>query len=257
MHCATCGNPLNEDSKFCGKCGASVLAEHASASTVEAAALPPQKDYTETAKQTGRQFYRFALQALQEPFRASQRADASQRTNGLIALLLLAFLMPFFSYLAARNAAVWTFGDAVPDVFFGVLVLQPFLYQLLFLAVFIAVNLGVGKWMRVEITYMSVLAKYGSLAILPVTGLLAANLFMLLSMNTVGTFFFFVSIALYITASTALLFSIQSGGTAKGLDVFYGVIMTNVAMAVFFLIVMMSMFDRMMGELGELSNWLM
>ncbi|MCA1021092.1 zinc-ribbon domain-containing protein [Halobacillus litoralis] len=257
MHCATCGNPLNEDSKFCGKCGASVLAEHASASTVEAAALPPQKDYTETAKQTGRQFYRFALQALQEPFRASQRADASQRTNGLIALLLLAFLMPFFSYLAARNAAVWTFGDAVPDVFFGVLVLQPFLYQLLFLAVFIAVNLGVGKWMRVEITYMSVLAKYGSLVILPVTGLLAANLFMLLSMNAVGTFFFFVSIALYVTASTALLFSIQSAETAKGLDVFYGVIMTNVAMAFFFLIVMMSMVDRMMGELGELSSWLM
>ncbi|WP_281658656.1 zinc-ribbon domain-containing protein [Halobacillus sp. Cin3] len=257
MHCATCGNPLNEDSKFCGKCGASVLAEHASASTVEAATLPPQKDYTATAKQTGRQFYRFALQALQEPFRASQRVDGSQRTNGFIALLLLAFLMPFFSYLAARNAArgLWAFGESVPDVFFGVLVLQPFLYQLLFLAVFIAVNLGVGKWMRVEITYMSVMAKYGSLVILPVTGLLAANLFMLLSMNTVGAFFFFVSIALYVTASTALLFSIHSGGEAKGLDVFYGVVMTNVAMAVFFLIVMMSMIDRMIGEMGVPYGW--
>ncbi|MGR9048718.1 DUF6574 domain-containing protein [Halobacillus faecis] len=212
----------------------------------------PQNEYVERAKNTSRQFYQFAIQSLKKPFSTCKEVNDGQKVNGLISLALFAFLFPLFSYFVTRNVSrgVGSFTGVNPDIPFGSFVIQPFFYALLFFAVFVAVHLGVGKMMKVETNYLSVLAKYGSLLVLPITGLLIANLFALLSLSAVATFFFFISLALFTAASFSLLFTLNAEKTSdSGLDVFYGLVITNIVMVIFYFIVGVSIFNQIIRDL--------
>ncbi|WP_156112548.1 zinc ribbon domain-containing protein [Halobacillus sp. BBL2006] len=264
MYCSQCGALMKEDAKFCGGCGSQLGQESQQVpastkahqqqqqgtqmSAASVAAPKQDSEYVEKAKHTSRQFFYFALQSLKAPLAASKKSNEKDKVNGLIAHVLLAFLIPLFTYFTAKS--VNTYG--VVEVSFGSVVFQPFFYLLIYLAVFTAVTLGVAKLMKVEVSFLSVMSKYGALNVIPVSLLLLSNLLAILSMNAVSTFLFIVGIGLFMVSNFALLFAINAEKkTNQGIDVYYGLIISNVVMAIFFAIVGMTVVERIMDQLSN------
>ncbi|MCA0985149.1 zinc ribbon domain-containing protein [Halobacillus yeomjeoni] len=267
MNCSKCGTEIVNEAKFCGGCGAAVVSNEANGEQLEmfemnqqqpqqqraSKAVPQGKkdsEYVEKAKVTSRLYLNFATGSLKAPFKASQNVNGSEKVNGVISMVLLAFFIPLFSYLAARS-----FSYGVVDVSFGT-VFQPFFYLLIFLTVFITVTFGVAKLMRVDVSFMDVLAKYGSLAVLPVVFLAAACLFSILSMDTLSAFVFFVGIVLGSVASSLLLFSVHSGKTTEGgLDLFYGILVLNVLLSIIFFVAGVNFIEGIVEQIGSNMLW--
>ncbi|MCA0987025.1 zinc ribbon domain-containing protein [Guptibacillus algicola] len=269
MNCSNCGAVYEENAKFCGGCGGQLNTNNAN----EAAQLNQQQvtqqmtaatvsttgtannEYLEKGKQISKNFFSFALEAFKGPMVASHKVTDSDKLNGIISLLLYAFLLPFFSYLTTKNLTNQVNNEFFPaasiPVPFGATVIQPFFYILIFLAVFTAVNFGVAKLMRVDLSFTNVMTRFGVFVVIPATLLFLAVLFAFISANFLSALFFFIGLGLFTVSSTSLLFSLKEKSSG-GLDVYYGLIITNVVMFIFFVIVVMTVLDRIINEMGSM-----
>ncbi|SDK13879.1 zinc ribbon domain-containing protein [Sediminibacillus albus] len=259
MHCSTCGSIMEKDSKFCGECGtqavqgqavpqAQAVGENEFASGHIQSEQPTGKagsfqenEYVQKGKKISKQFFGFALEALKSPMAASRRVTESDKVNGIIAHVLFALLLPLFTYIQAKKLS----GGFI-DVPFGSMVLQPFLVLLIFLAAYTAVNLGVAKLMKADHSFIEVLTRFGVFNVIPAAVLLVATVFSLLSINVFSFILFGIGVALFAVASFALTFSLKEHSQG-GLDVFYGLIVVNVAMTIILLIIG----DSIMGNIIE------
>lgn len=249
MYCQQCGTTIEADANFCGGCGLPASSVEGEA-VVRRAALPVPVGgpYTNRAARTGSSFVTFARDALKGPWQASRATGENQLLEGVLTLVAIALLMPLYSYFVAREAA-GGFGGFV-EVPFGATVLEPFLYMLLFLAVYAGINVGVAKLMHNDVSFKNVLARYGALAIIPGCGLVLANFLQLISLNFVGALVYLVTLVAFLLASVTLVFSIDADReTEGGLDSFYGLLITSVVMMLFFFLVGMSLVDRMVNQM--------
>ncbi|WP_062514719.1 zinc ribbon domain-containing protein [Halobacillus sp. KGW1] len=256
MYCAKCGTKNEEGIKFCAGCGTPVAAKLEPEQKVhrgeEAATreVSPGKDseYINKAKEQGKQFYGFAKQVLGGPFRESRVVGKEQKVNAMITIGLVLFLIPLFAYFMLNKMAdgFGPFFGYYYDVPFGEMVLKPFILLAVFTAVYIGVQYWVAKMMKVSVDFMTVLAKYGVLSVLPLVGLVIASLLMVVNVFTLALFLFLVSVGIFSLAGSALLFSLHSiKKEERGLDVFYGLIITNAVMYGFYYIVGSMMMDQM------------
>ncbi|WP_079478065.1 zinc-ribbon domain-containing protein [Halobacillus salinus] len=256
MFCTACGSQMKEGVQFCGSCGHAMTesADQArreaqvdeTAATSSVNRNTPENEYVQKSKEIGSQFYKFALQMLKEPFRAGKSVTEADKVNGIISNVLLAFLLPLFTYLMARS-----FSSEWVEVPFDLLVLQPFFYLLLFIAIYTVVVFGVGKLMRADVSYMAVVAKFGALNILPVTLMLASVVFSILSLSTLGTLVFAASLILFGASSMTLVFLVHaSKEDRRGLDVFYGLVITNVSMAIIYVLIGMSVMENIIEQIN-------
>ena len=218
MYCSNCGASYDEGSKFCGGCGSQIgggnsneatqqvnpqqVSQQMTAATVTTE--PANNEYIEKGKRISKNFFSFAIEAFKGPMSASHKVTESDKVNGIIAHLLFALLIPLFSYTTAKNITTNEYYE-IP-VPFGSVVIQPLLYILIFMAVFIAVNTGVAKLMRVNLSFMNVMTRLGVFIVIPTLLLLIAVVFAALSANFISLLFFFIGLRVYLL-SQVLLFS--------------------------------------------------
>ncbi|WP_226654804.1 zinc-ribbon domain-containing protein [Guptibacillus hwajinpoensis] len=264
MYCSNCGASNEENSKFCGGCGGQLGGSHSNEATPQqvtqqmtaatVAAEPTNNEYIEKGKLISKNFFSFAIQAFKGPMSASHNVTESDKVNGIIAHLLFAFLLPFFSYVTAKNVAPDGLYDFPITIPFGSFVIQPFLYILIFMAVFIAVNTGVAKLMRVNLSFMNVMTRLGVLIVIPTAAFVVAVLFAALSANVISLLFFFIGTSLFTVSSTSLVFSLKQKSTG-GLDVYYGLIITTVLMGIFYAIVIAVVVEKFTDQISNLMLW--
>ena len=261
MYCSNCGASYEENAKFCGGCGGQLSGDNANGEApkvdqqqvsqqMTAATVSPEagsNEYIEKGKLISKNFFSFAIEAFKGPMTASHKVTDADKINGMIAHFLFAFLLPLFSYITTKNVTTNEYFD-VP-VPFGSIVIQPFIYILIFLVVFTAVNFGVGKLMGAHLSFMNVMTRFGAFNVIPAAFLLLAVLFAMMSASVLSAFFFFVGLGLFTVSSTSLLFSLKEKATG-GLDVYYGLIITNVVMFIFFAVVLMSVMENIMDQIG-------
>ncbi|CDQ19141.1 hypothetical protein SAMN05192559_101206 [Halobacillus karajensis] len=256
--CSACGSKMHGEALFCGVCGAELDDQNNKDIAYKENILPQQQQralrspmaaspsiqprkYAAKVAHTGKQFYSFAFEILKNPYHVSRNIDEKQKTNGIFSHLLLAFLLSFYFYSASKSIS---YGIVETPLF------QLFIYLLTFLAVSAAFNFIIARLMRVNISYMSVVAKFGALNILPITGLILADLCILLSMNIFSTFFSFLSLCLLVISSMALLFLINEEREERGgLDLYYGVLILQVLVIVCYSIFLVTVVSDWMTRL--------
>lgn len=259
MYCPDCGAVVEKEANFCGGCGTSLTEEETQDFPVanvqqeqqaqqrvpmRAAHKKDNSEYVGKAQLISKQFFQFTSQTFKAPFNVSRQVNDRDLTSGIIANVLLAFFIAFNFYLMMRDMS-----SGFVNVPFFSTVFQPFFYILIFLTVFIAVNFGIAKLMKVDVSFLGVIAKFGSLNAISVTFFFFSSLFGLLSLNTFSTFLFFIGLSLFGISTVVLLFSLNAEKSSKeGLDVFYGLFISNLTMAVIYFLVWMSIFERIVDE---------
>ncbi|QHS23038.1 zinc-ribbon domain-containing protein [Virgibacillus sp. MSP4-1] len=261
MHCPQCGAPNDQDAKFCVSCGTRLEQQAAAVTHTDNSTQRTNQfedvqgeghtnnqtnQYVSQGKEIGKGYLHFLPDALKRPYATSKQVTNTDQTNGIITIVLFALLLPLYAFVAANKV-----GSGLVQVPFFDVVLKPFFILLIFFAALIAIQYGISKLMNVDLTYMNVLTRFGTLMVVPTFVLVVAIFFLILSINIFSSILFFLSLAFVSISMIATLFSIKSQQTVEtGLDVVYGIILTNIAIV----IIMMIIGDSIIGNLMEQMN---
>ena len=194
--------------------------------------------YIESTKEISKMYFSYFLQVLKQPYASTKNVGAEHSVNGIITMVLYAFLIPFTLYFFIKNASsgIDSFlGNCTISVPFGEVVLKPTLafaifIFLIFIFTFVSIKLG-----RSEATFQEALARFGSLLI-PIVAILLVSLIM----SILNIKLFIVVLLLGILGSIflvpALVIVSYKKNSSDGVDVFYGsfitYILTFIALAI-------------------------
>lgn len=278
MNCKNCHAPLESDAKFCTNCGTKVAQtvnesvqtsveqtstesshqmnqqakQQSGPSTTDSVKQTlsniQENEYVEKGKVYAINYWGFAKQALKAPFKTAKKMQNPDiQLHGMTTIGLYAFLMPLLSFFMLQ-----TFNEYLDVPFFDV-VLKPFVIIAIFSLVMVAVLFGVGRLMRVNVSYKAVLGAYGTLHALPVALLLLSVVLLIFNnyglITLVLTFMFLIAT----TINVSVLFALKSQLVEEiGLDVVYGIILSYIALIILVLIVGDSLMGGMMMDIDAL-----
>ncbi|WP_117168469.1 zinc ribbon domain-containing protein [Paraliobacillus sediminis] len=234
MNCPNCQTSLESDAKFCTSCGVKIdhiQTENSNTEPVQSTGTTAKQtpDYVQQGKEISKQYWNFIPSALANPFAASKHAGPANKINAMITLILFSLLIPLFSYISLSSYFRPPFVE---------MVVQPFFIFVIFFALLLAVKYGVAKLMKADVSFINVMTRFGIVMVLPTTTALVAVLFAILGIDDFSIILLIVSMGLASIASLATIFSIkEKAPVTGGLDVFYGVVLTYVAMTIILLII--------------------
>ena len=269
MNCPRCTNPIEEGSRFCTHCGGKVGGlEQAATFETEIPSAPrtsqpdttyvpqPQQPeqrtniqdnpYVKQGKEISKMYFSFALQALKSPYKLSQSAGERDLTNGIISLVLIALMLPLYSFIGAKKVT----RGYVDTSFFDVVVIPLFVLLIFLLAVTATLFLA-AKMMRVDISFKAVMAKFGTIMTLPAVLFLLATISLIIGIYVLSGLFIFIGALTMSYSVTAIVFSLKSHGSAGGVDAYYGVFITYFIIAILFLILGESIFSAMVDSIED------
>ena len=187
--------------------------------------------YIESTKKISKMYFGYFLQVLKQPFASTHNVGAEHLINGIITMVLYAFLIPFTLYFFIKNTTNSIdsfFGTSSSiEVPFGDVVLKPTLafiifIFLIFLFTFVSIKLG-----RSQASFQEALARFGSLLI-PIVAILLVSLVM--SLLNIKLFIVFLLLALLgsIFLIPTLVIASFKQHSAGGVDVIYGTFITYI-----------------------------
>ncbi|MCT2536637.1 zinc ribbon domain-containing protein [Aquibacillus koreensis] len=266
MHCTQCGARNEQDARFCAECGAKMasvetIQQQAAGQDFSEPVQPTQgqtvesqpNEFLEKSKEIAIDLFAFAKRSFVAPMQASRKVTKDDMVSGIIVHVLFAFFLPLFTYISAVGFAKDMYGEMYGGVGlpFGSFVFKPFFFLLLYLALYAAVVFGVSKMMKSNVSYIEVVTRFAAFTILPASLLVVAILFSLMSANVFSMILFGAAIGLFFVSSVALVFSVKEENTG-GLDVFYGLIITNIAIYIIFLVIGDSIAGNIINQLENM-----
>ena len=206
--------------------------------------------YIESTKKVSKMYFSYFVQVLKQPYASTYNVGAEHLINGIITMVLYAFLIPFTLYFYIKENA-----EKLGFDFFGLIgstevsfvetALKPtFAYAifilLIFLFTFASVKLG-----RSQASFQEAIARFGSLLI-PIVAILLISLIM--SILNIESFFIVLVLALLgsVFLVPALVIASFKGHSNSGVDVIYGTIITYILIFITYSI-MEEMFASTLG----------
>lgn len=268
MKCPNCQHE-QDTGKFCGKCGAGLVAQ----STVEAqrTAVSPEpagysastavhqspvepNQHVEKVKVQSKQYWNYFLQYLKKPGSIIDQT-ADQFVNALITMGIFAL---FFSLAIYRNLSVAlspvdNFGgffensQSLMPSYFSVL-----LSTVLTLGLIFALAAGciyvVNKFAGPDESFKNIVTNFGTLMVPSVVLLLIAYVLLLISSMTFGNLLLFISLSLAISIMPLYLITALLKKAAKSFDSYYAYLSYIVLFAIGLMIIMTVFFDSTIGR---------
>jgi hypothetical protein len=245
VQCTRC-NHRNESAHYCVKCGASL----------EVAATAQSTGQLQQVKQVSKQYLSYAVQVLKSPAQAGQASDAGHLINGIITLVLFAFILPLIMYFQLKSLVrnIGFFG-LESNISFGAVVLKPFFFLLLFILLMNSIILLVLKIGNNSVHYREVTARFGAFMIPAVAFLLIALLFSLLNagslminlLTAAGLFSWFAAVCF-------VIYTLKKEHTG-GLDAFYAVVITYMVSLLILVLFGDDVFSSLVGSMGRSFNF--
>ncbi|MBM7539767.1 zinc ribbon domain-containing protein [Amphibacillus cookii] len=230
MKCPKCQATLDEDAVFCTHCGAKVQEEtateqapvvHTPASevnqqdNVETGSQQQAEQQNQTAtenaflatsKDVGQKYWQFALNAIKQPFQTSLRmTDQRDDTiNGIITLVLFAFLFALQSYLVVLNQ---TYGFLTPS--FWDLGMKSFFYTVITFALMILITFGIMALFKIKVSYIKTLTHFAALQVLPTAIALVSLLITLLGSYELSNLLIYFSLLIFLIHTVSQFFVLR------------------------------------------------
>lgn len=266
MLCPNCSHQ-NDGGKFCEKCGTPLIPvnsnreETAASSEARTVVQPesqqvqyqqpvysqqqsapvqvPPNRYIESTKEISKMYLGYFIQVLKQPFSSTHNVGSEHFINGIITMVLYAFLIPFTAYFGIKKLVDFIYktilggnifgeivGSNVPKVPFFDFVLKPTLFFAIFILLVAVFTFVAVKFGRVHASFKEIISRFGSLLI-PIVGLLIiALLFSILKIN-----FFMTILLIAILGSIFLVPPLVIASFKKdagGVDLFYGSFITYI-----------------------------
>ena len=178
--------------------------------------------------------------------------DSEIQTHGMATVGLYSFLMPLLLFFIVKR-----FNTYMEVSIFDV-VIKPFVIMLIVSILMAGVLFGVGRLMRVNVSYKAVLGAYGSLHVLPVALLLLSIILLVFNNYGLITLILVFSFLVTMFINVTILFALKSQIDEEiGLDVFYGIILSYIALMIIALIVGDSILGSLMGDMENILYNLM
>ncbi|MCT2346597.1 zinc ribbon domain-containing protein [Niallia taxi] len=267
MNCVKCGHRNDNDARFCESCGANLQAEIESnpnpilhkeeATAAHVSSSNPNQPgnsqaYIEKTKAVSKQYFSYFLSALKNPVKRAGNTGKENLINGIITIVLFALIIPLMSYFALKSAFnSYGGGWFTPDISFGAVVIKPLFVLLILLALVALIIFGAVKLSKSSASFLDVLARFGAFLVVPTAFLLVA-----LIISLIGSYYFVFFLLLGLTGFSFVIpliiysYSKQSNG---GLDAFYGILLSYIAITIVFMIIGDAALDNI-EEMFEYMN---
>lgn len=238
MNCPNC-NHTSDGGKFCGNCGAplssSTHSEIATNGPTIATQQPQPNAYFQSTKTVSTMYFNFFLQVLKKPYASSQSVGGEHFVNAIITIILYAIFIPLIIYFGVKSF-MNGISDATGGIFgntysmgpsFTDFVLKPMFGYAVFILlvatfVFAAIMLG-----KIEVTYKSVIARFGSFLI-PFLALFVVALILSIFNAKIYIFLFLLGFIGSIFIVPPLVIASYKKETQGGLDTIYGTLLTYI-----------------------------
>jgi hypothetical protein len=187
--------------------------------------------YIESTKKVSKMYFGYFLQVLKQPYASTQKVGAEHLINGIITMVLYAFLIPFTLYFFIKNTSnsIGSFfgSSSSIEVPFSEVVLKPTLAFAIFIFLICLFTLAAVKLGRSQASFQEVTARFGSLLI-PIVAILLVALIM--SLLDIKLFVVVLLLALLgsIFLVPALVIASFKKDSAFGLDAIYGTFVTYI-----------------------------
>lgn len=251
MNCVKCGHLNDRDARFCESCGANLHVENGAqpkqdlyreetAANQSAQPFTSQQGngqvYIDKTKTVSKLYFSYFMSALKQPVRVAENTGKENLTNGIITMVLFTLMIVLTSYFALKNAlGSLMMGELdMPELSFSSMVVKPFFVIMILLAIISLIIFGAVKLGTSFAGFLDVLARFGTFLVVP-TILFVISLLI----SLIGSYYFIIFFILgLIGFSVAITLTINSYKTlsAGGLDVFYRILLANIAIGILFAI---------------------
>ncbi|WP_226037816.1 zinc ribbon domain-containing protein [Aquibacillus saliphilus] len=261
MNCNQCGSTNNKSAKFCGECGTELVSIESKTddnqvdssdqkSGKPAEGLSFESESIEDGNTVAERFLNFVAESVKGPMRASRKVTKDNLISVLITHVLFAITLSLFIYFMSNSFGDTFLGLAqIPFIF---VVVTLFFFILIYLAVYTGIVFGIAKIMQVDTSYTQVMVRLGVFIVIPVVLLVLAIIFYLISATTFSFILFGFAVFLFFVSSFLTIFSVMEDSTV-GLDFYYGLILTIIAISIILFIlgdsVLGNLFDQILVEL--------
>lgn len=275
MKCPNCQHE-QDAGKFCGKCGAALLAKpigdaerpvmsnepagYAANATVAQAPAEPNQ-HVEKVKVQSKQYWNYFLQYAKNPGTIIDQPNG-QFVNALITMGIFALIVSLAIYknLSMALSPMQDFGGffgsspSLMPSYFSVL-----LSTLLTLGLIFALAAGciylVNKFAGPDESFKSIVTSFGTLMVPAVVLIVIAYILLLISSMTFGNLLLFISLSLAISIMPLYLITALLKKAAKSFDSYYAYLSYIVLFTVGLTIIMTVFFDSTIGRyINDLEN---
>ncbi|SEO25876.1 hypothetical protein SAMN04488134_105163 [Amphibacillus marinus] len=255
MNCPNCQATLEADSLFCTSCGTKISEEAATTQAheehaVEATPTAPSA-FVEKSKGMSKAYWRFLVPAIKRPFDSSKQTTDSQGdvANGLITLILFAFLTALFPYVL--NQVLYN-GFFSPS--FWNLTFKPFLILLISMAIIIGVVFLTMKLAQAPYSFLKVTTTFATLMVIPMLLTALANIAIILGLHELSAYSVLLAVMLLSLSITATIVALaEATPTKKRIDNFYSVVIVFVMLFIIFALMGEAMIEPLINNLiGDL-----
>lgn len=252
MNCFECGNELEENDKFCMKCGKQVP-EMETAAALEpstesvplekneqgnvqqmqsSASSKGQNENIDKARETAKSYWNFIVENLKEPAVRGLNQKENDFLYGYINIFILSLLFGLGTYFEMKSVTgvlgLFSSGISFFETFFTI-----FIYVAITSLVIVGVIFGILKiLLKVDITFHQVLGRFGALITIPTA---LSGVFFIFALPGFTKIIVLVSMLILSSLQIALIltfFSYRTQAKSK-FDAIYGIIIAYVIFGVF------------------------
>jgi hypothetical protein len=268
LQCANCGH-LNEDGKFCVKCGSKLGEEGISQQVAATAENHPYQQsstvssqpnqHVENVKQISTMYASYFWQGIKNPTTTAKGAGENQFINALITIILYSVSVPLMIYIGWKIiiyklfmtvydavGAHSLFGEIaegaspndIPDIeefTFVDIVLKQSIFFLIGVLVIIAASYGIIKLAKVDVSFKAFIARFGTYMIVPTTVFLVGIVLCLIHIDLFLYCLLFGLLGMFFVIPVTLLSFKRNSNS--GLDTIYGILILYVVTVIVYVMI--------------------
>lgn len=255
MFCSNCGTGMDGNAKFCPNCGhenqpiSKEVAEAANRKETSGNFGIKEYQLVQKSQAISESYLGVFKIQLKSPFYQAKKIVDHNMTNGLMSILLFAFVMAVSTYIIAQNSTSGfidiPFFSTVFSLFFGTAVMLFLITGVIFISL---------KLMQVQTGFSVLINRTGSLMAAPLAIALVAMIVGIFQMTILANLLIGLASLGALISVFSVLYSYDSE-EGKGLDPYFGSLIAVIGTAIVFFIIFVTVLESLISNLQNSMFW--